>query len=184
MRIAALSSAVILAIGVSAFSDAARAEVDPGTINYTVYQVTNSAGEQMAQVLVTGATAGDGFAANTEYWYMYENLSNSTTFTFTGGVSEPWSTAPSGLGTLSFTMTATPTWSSGTISGTLPSYAPPRGEGFYAVDWEMSESGGSWTGSITWWHSSESDLVGPSQSLTLTPGSTSGTHYYYTATPL
>jgi hypothetical protein len=48
----------------------------------------------------------------------------------------------------------------------------------------MSFASGAWTGHITWWHSSAANLLGPSQSLTLTPARTGGTHYYYVATPL
>jgi hypothetical protein len=156
-------------------------QVDPGFLGYTIYALNNNAGGLIGQVLVTN-TASGAFAAQTEYWYMYENLSNTTTFTINGGTSQPWTNPPSGLGTLSFTTPAPATWTSGVVTGSLPCFSNARSEDFYAINWQMSNSGGTWTGSITWWHSSATNLVGPSQSLTLTPNRTSGTHYYYVAT--
>jgi Caspase domain len=158
-------------------------QLDPGFLGYTVYALNNSAGGLMGQVLVTN-TANGAFAAQTEYWYMYENLSNTAPFTINGGTSQPWTNPPTGLGTLSFATTATPTWSSGAVTGSLPCFSNTRSLDFYAINWQMSNSGGTWTGSITWWHSSATNLLGPSQSITFTPNRTSGTHYYYVATPL
>ncbi len=39
----------------------------------------------------------------------------------------------------------------------------------------MSNGSGTWTGSITWWHSSTGNLLGDSVTRTLSPTSTSGT---------
>jgi hypothetical protein len=193
MHVAALSLAAILAIGVSAcggeasdgpLGAASQAEIDPGNLNYLIYGLYDVTGYRLGQVLATGATPGDGFAANTEYWYLNENLSNSSTLTWTGGISQPWSTPPTGLGTLSFTMAATPTWTSGAVRGTFPMFASSFSGEYDVMEWNMSDSGGTWTGSITWWHNTASELIGPGASMTLTPGRTGGTHYYFVNTPL
>jgi hypothetical protein len=53
-----------------------------------------------------------------------------------------------------------------------------------AMNWNMSNSGGTWTGSITWVHNSTGNLFGDSVTRTLSPTSTSGTHYFFVSTPL
>jgi hypothetical protein len=183
----------LLAIGASACGGvepgdgptgaAEQTEIDPGTDDYVIYSVLNDAGLQLGSVLVT-ATAGDGYDANTEYWYLTTNLSNSSAVTFIGGASESWSTPPSGLGTLSFTMNRTPTWSTASSRGTFPVYSDVFTGEYDAVNWGMSESGGSWTGSITWWHNSTTNMFGPGVTRRLAPRSTSGSHYYDYQTPL
>jgi hypothetical protein len=182
-----------MAVGVSACAGvdesdgplgaAQQAQIDPGLKDYVIYGLTNSTGTSLGNVLVT-ATAGDGYSANVEYWYLTSNLSNSAAVTFTGGTAEYWSTAPSGLGTLSFTTERTPTWTSGTMSGSMLQYSNAFTGELDAIDWGMSESGGTWSGSITWWHNSTGNLFGAGTSRTLSPTSTSGTAYYYTTSPL
>lgn len=192
MRVAALSSVVVLAIGVSAcggeggdgpIGAAAQAEIDPGGKDYLIYTLTDDAGSQLGQVLVT-ATTGDGYSANTEYWYVTSNLSNTSAVTVTGGSSEYWTTAPSGLGTLSFTMARTPTWTSGTSSGIKLVYSNAFTGEYDGIDWGMSDSGGTWTGQITWWSNSTGNLFGDSVVRRLVPTRTSGTHEYYVSSPL
>lgn len=159
-------------------------QVDPGFKDYLIYEIKDPTGILKGKVLVTN-TAGGGYEANREYWYMSANLSNSGTYTFTGGSSQYWSTPPSGLGTLSFKTVRTPTWSSGTPSGTmLFSNNLFTGERI-AINWQMSLSHGSWIGSITWWHSSTANLFGPGTSTTLASGTPTGSPWYsFTATPL
>jgi hypothetical protein len=192
MRKVTLAMVGLLAIGASAcgvepgdgpLGSAQQAQVDPGLDDYVIYTVTDSAGDQLASLLVT-ATSGDGYSANTEYWYVTTNLSNSSAVTFTGGASETWSTSPSGLGTLSFSMDRTPTWTSGGMRGTFPVYSNGLTGELDGIDWGMSESGGSWTGWITWYHNDTGNLFGPGVTRTLTPTTTSGTAYYYYQTPL
>jgi hypothetical protein len=48
----------------------------------------------------------------------------------------------------------------------------------------MSDSGGSWTGSITWWHDSTGNMFGDSVTRTLTPTQVRQVRYYYTTDPL
>ena len=69
------------------------------------------------------ATAGGGYDADREYWYMNTNLSNNAAVTITGGDSQYWSNPPSGLGTLSFVMVRTPTWVHGYPSGSFLVYS-------------------------------------------------------------
>jgi hypothetical protein len=184
----------LLAIGASAcggvepddgpLGAAEQTQIDPGNKDYVIYAVFNDAGLQLGSVLVT-ATAGDGYDANREYWYLTTNLSNSSAVTFTGGASESWSTPPSGLGTLSFTMNRTPTWRAGNIMATVPVYSNPTTGEFDAVNWGMSESGGVWTGSITWWHDSTANMFGPGVTRRLAPTIEKGAAaYYYAQTPL
>src|SRR5262249_4277247 len=122
MRVATLWLAVLLAAGVPAcgaadgdeggegsLGAASQAQLEPpGWKDYLIYTLADVYGNQVGKVLVT-ATAGDGYAANREYWYMTSNLSNSSAVTFSGGTSQYWSNPPSGLGTLSFTTVRTPT---------------------------------------------------------------------------
>ena len=103
MRTTTLVMAGLLAIGASACGGVAQGDgpigaaeqtqLDPGEDDYVIYTVLNDAGLQLGSVLVT-ATAGDGYAANREYWYLTRNLSNDLAVTFTGGASESWSTPP------------------------------------------------------------------------------------------
>jgi hypothetical protein len=183
---------VFLAMGASAcgaadgdgpLGDAPEAEVDPGWKDYLIYTLTDNSGSQLGKVLVT-ATAGGGYAANREYWYLTTNLSNSSAVTISGATSQYWSNPPSGLGTLSFTTVRTPTWTSGSSRGTMLVYSNAFTGEYDAMSWNMSNSGGTWTGSITWVHNSTGNLFGDSVTRTLSPTSTSGTHYFYVSTPL
>jgi hypothetical protein len=192
MRIATLSSAVILAIGLSGCSveagdepvgTTAQAEIDPGTKDYIIYNVVDANLSQLAQVLVT-ATAGGGYAANREYWYVTTNLSNTSGATFEPGTSENWTTPPSGLGTLSFTMASSSSWTSGSFLGRLPTGFSATGV-FLAMNWQMVETAGVWSGNIIWWNgNSTGTLFGGTAATTLTPGHVSGSHYYFDNTPL
>ena len=159
----------------------ARAELDSGTSQYLIYGMSQG-GTQIGRVLVA-LTEGGGYAPNHEYWYMTANVSSRTAVTITGGASKSWSNPPTGLGTLSFLMANTSSWSRGTRSGIMHTY---EGIGEYeAMHWQMVETSGVWTGSITWWQNSTSGhLFGAGVARTLTPLSTSGTAYYINNTPL
>lgn len=192
MRFATLSGAVILAIGVSAcggeggddaLGSASQAEIDPGTKDYIIYSMVDDTGLEHGVVLVT-ATAGAGFAANTEYWYMTSNLSNSSAITFSGGTSTSWSSPPSGLGTLSFSTARTPSWSSATARGTYPVYSSSMTGEYDGMNWQMTVTHGVWSGEIVWSHNSTGNLFGDSVVRRLAPVATSGTHEFYTSTPL
>jgi hypothetical protein len=158
-------------------------QVDPGMKDFVLYVLTDVAGTTVGKVLVT-ATAGFGYQANTEYYYMYSNLSNSAQVTWTGGSSGSWRRPPAGLGTLSFSMARTPSWTGGTSTGSMLAYSNTGTGQYDGIDWEMSNASGSWSGHITWWHNSTSNLFGPGVVETLTPTSTSFTGYYYTGYPL
>jgi hypothetical protein len=163
---------------------ARRAQIDAGQKNYVIYDLIQS-GVQIGKVLVTNSTAGDGYEANREYWYLNANPSMSSSLKFVGGTSEYWSTPPSGLGTLSFVTNRTPTWTSGTPRGTLLLESIAGTSEKIGINWGMSESGGVWSGSITWWHSTTGNIFGPSTTNTLLPGTPStGTWYYYVTSPL
>src|ERR1700722_16074418 len=104
----------------------ARAELDPGTRDFLVYTlVQNSA--TVGYVLAT-RTDGGGYAANCEYWFMTANVSS-------------WSAPPSGLGTLSFVMASSTSWTRGTQSGNFHAYAPGEPE-YIGLEWAMVESAG------------------------------------------
>jgi hypothetical protein len=192
MRFAALPLSVLLAIGVSAcgsevddgpLGTESQAQIDPGLKDYVIYSLTDGNGSQVGKVLVT-RTAGDGFSANREYWYMASNLSNGSAVTFTGGAATTWRTHPTGLGTLSFTTVRTPSWTLGASTGSMLAYSNPLTGEYDGMDWEMSNASGAWTGSITWWSNTTGNLFGPGVSRTLSPTSTSVTDYYYVSTPL
>jgi len=159
----------------------ARAQLDPGTDNYLIYTLSQS-GIQIGQILVT-LTDGGGYANSREYWFMTGDVSSRQPVTITGGTSGSWADPPTGLGTLSFTMANTTSWSRGTRSGVMHTYT---GVGEYeAMHWQMVETSGVWTGSITWWQSTATGyLFGAGVARTLSPISTSGTAYYIVNTPL
>ena len=52
------------------------------------------------------------------------------------------------------------------------------------IDWAMTESGGTWSGAIYWYHNTTGNVFGPNETNTGNFGSTSGTWYSYTANPL
>ena len=194
MRALSFSLAGLLAVGVSAcggveggdgpLGAAQQAQVDPGSKDYLIYTLTDGSGSQLGQLLVT-ATAGDGYAANREYWYLTTNLSNSSAVTFTGGTSEYWSTPPSGLGTLSFTTERTPTWTLGTERGSALVYSNSLTGEYESIHWGMTDTGGTWSGSISWWSNATGNLFGPGVSRTLSPQSrTAGSRYNYVTSPL
>jgi hypothetical protein len=157
-------------------------QIDPGGIDYVIYTLTQDAAT-IGQVLVTN-TAGDGYAANTEYWYMAAPVSNNQALTFAGGRALSWSLPPPGLGTLSFTTARTPTWTLGTSVRIMNVYQDPNGAEYDGIDWQMTETSGAWSGQITWWSDATGNLFGPDVSRTLVPTRTHGTHYYCVSTPL
>ncbi len=152
-------------------------EIDPGTKDYIIYSVLDSAGLQIGQILVTN-TANGGFSANREYWYITSNLSNTSGVTFVPGTAQYWTTPPTGLGTLSFTMPSTFTWTGGSFHGTLPTGASPAGV-YLAMNWQVVNTGGVWSGNVIWWQgNSTGSIFGGTASTTLAPGRVSGNHYY------
>jgi hypothetical protein len=165
-------------------ADRRTQQIDPGVRNYLLYNLMQ-AGVSIGKVLVTGATAGAGFDANREYWYLTTNVNTGSPVTFVGGTSEYWSNPPSGLGTLSFVTNRTPTWTSGTPRGTMLLESNALTGERIGINWAMTESGGVWSGSITWWHSNTNNVFGPSTNNTLSPGTpATGTWYYYSTSPL
>ncbi len=102
--------------------------------DYLIYSLTDGSGSPLGKVLVT-ATAGGGYDADREYWYLSSNLSNGSAVTFSGGSSQDWSTTPSGLGTLSFKTVRTPTWTSGTSTGSMLVYSSALTGEYDAINW-------------------------------------------------
>jgi hypothetical protein len=158
-------------------------ELDPGLRDYLIYELYQSS-TLIGKVLVT-RTAGGGYDANREYWYMTTNVSMNTALSFVSSAEEGWSNPPSGLGTLSFVTARTPQWTSASPpSSMLLKINALTGEKI-GIDWKMFVSHGVWNGSIDWWHSNTNDLFGPSATNVLSPDSTpSGTWYRYTTSPL
>ncbi|APR79433.1 Hypothetical protein A7982_04780 [Minicystis rosea] len=161
-------------------------QIDPGWKDYTLYSVSLPNGTSIGKVLVTN-TAGAGYTANREYWYLTSNPTMSNGLVFTGAAPEYWSNPPSGLGTLSFKTNRTPTWTSGTPSSSTSILLETNaltGDRI-GINWQMTASHGTWGGSITWWHNSQTNIFAPSTTDTLTYGTpASGTWYYYTTAPL
>jgi len=179
-----LAAGCVAATDEDDLGEARQAQIDPGMRNYVIYTLWVS-GSPIGKVLVTGSTAGAGFDANREYWYLTQNASNGAALTFVGGTSEYWSNPPSGLGTLSFVTQRRPLWGSDTPAGSMLLETNPLTGERVGIDWQMGSSHGSWSGSITWWHSSTGNIFGPSTVNTVSPGTpASGTWYSYTTTPL
>lgn len=158
-------------------------QIDPANRGYLIYTIAQG-GVQIGVVLVTH-TAGGGYDANREYWYMTSNMSMGAAVAFTGGTPQDWSTPPGSLGTLSFKTRRDATWTLATPSGTLLVESNPLTGENIAINWQMTVSHGSWGGSITWWHNSQTDIFGPGVTDTLTPGTPpGGTWYKYVTAPL
>jgi hypothetical protein len=160
-------------------------QLDPGHFDYVIYALNDNAGNQLGQVLVTATASPDGtYLANYEYWYMTTNLSNSSAVTFTGGASQYWSNAPTGLGALSFSTPRTPHWTLSNLTTVpiLQYYNSLTGQ-LIGINWGMSNASGAWTGSITWWHNTPSNVFGANTTTTLSPGSQTGRYYYFVSTP-
>lgn len=148
--------------------DFKTAQLDPGTKGYLIYELTQN-GNPIGQVLVTN-TAGGGYEANREYWYLTQNVSMASALTFTSGAAQYWTTPPSGLSTLSFVTERRPTWTTATPSGTLLVETVAGTTQRYAIKWQMTANHGTWGGSITWWNTSTGNMFGENQTNTLTPG--------------
>jgi hypothetical protein len=160
-------------------------ELDSGVRDYLKYTITNSVGTVLGVVIATNTAGGGIYDANYEYWYMYSNVSMSAAVTITSGPSQYWSTPPTDLGTLSFRTNRIPSWTSSTPRGTLLLETNAFTGQRIGMKWAMSESGGVWTGTITWWNSLTGNLFGPSQTNTVSPGTpASGTWYFYTNSPV
>ncbi len=176
MRTATLAMAGLLAIGVSAcggveqddgrLGAAQQAQLDPGQDDYVIYTLTNDTGFQLGAILVTATVDADlGYEANTEYWYLTSNLNNTSAVTFTGGSSTSWSSPPSGLGSLSFATARATSWTSGTPIGTMMYHG--SGSSLVALQWNMGFNGSLWTGSMTWYHSAATNVLGPNTTTRL-----------------
>src|SRR5262245_24510011 len=69
-----------------------KAQLDPGFKDYLIYKIYLTEDNSfLGQVVVTN-TAGGGYDANREYWYMTTNLSNTSAIKIVGGGSKAWST--------------------------------------------------------------------------------------------
>jgi hypothetical protein len=143
---------------VSARPDGLRkaAQVDPGYKDYLIYQVLDANNNLLAQVLVAKTTnPGGTWVAGNEYWYMTTNFTGQPSVTFSSGASQYWSNAPTLSTTYSFSVPSITTWTQSSARLTLFNYQSPSGGGgaleFDGLVWSMSNSTGSWHGTITWW---------------------------------
>jgi hypothetical protein len=160
------------------------AQIDPGLDDYVLYTLTDDGGNQLGQVLITAtANAALGFLANYEYWYLTTNLSNSSAVTFTGGSSMPWNSPPSGLGVLSFATARSSAWSSGNMIGNLLLNHNPLTGTVVGLNWAITYSGGIWGGQMNWYHNTATNVLGPSTTWRLAPGSYNSPEYYIISTP-
>jgi Caspase domain len=161
------------------------AQIDPGVDDYVIYTITNVDGTQLGQLLVTATANADlGFQANTEYWYITTNWNNSTTVTFTGGPSMSWSSPPSGLGLLSFATLRSTTWSYGYMAGTLPLNYNATSGTVVGLRWNMGWNGSVWAGTVTWFHNTASNVLGPGTVWELPPTAHNSYQYYITNSPI
>jgi hypothetical protein len=189
-----LGLATLLALGAAAcgagtdveggpIGTAAQRQLGTGYRDYLIYDVLQNS-RQIGQVLVTATAYGTTYAADTEYWYMTANVSTSYDLVFTSGTPQYWSNPPSGLGTLSFSMDQRATWSSCGVRGSHFEYTE-AGVPEYLIGWNMTESGGTWSGNIVWINRTESTVFGPNETndgvySTYAPSG----WYCYTADPL
>jgi hypothetical protein len=135
---------------------AVPAQIDPGAFDYVIYTLTNDAGYQLGQILVTAtASASLGYEANKEYWYLTSNLSNTAAVTFAGGSALTWSTTPS-MGTLSFVTARSTSWQSANPVGTMLIHT---GTTEWGLQWNMAWDGSVWTGNMTWYSTSSTGTV-------------------------
>jgi hypothetical protein len=152
--------------------------------DYIIYTLTDDAGNQLGQVLVTATANGTyGFLANYEYWYLSTNLSNSSAVTFTGGPSMLWSTPPTGLGALSFATPRSSSWSSGYMVGSLLLNHNPLTGTVVGLNWAITNVSGLWGGQMNWYHNTGTNVLGPNTTWRLAPGSYNSKEYYIISTP-
>jgi hypothetical protein len=165
--------------------EAAEAQVDPLSLDYALYQIQQD-GTSAGHLLVT-RTAGLGYDANREYWYLNRNLSSTSTLTFSGGTAHTWA-APPNLIHLSFVTARTPEWVSGTPKGALlqETYVKDGVTLHTGIDWRITITAGvGWGGYIKWWHSNHDSILGPKQTDTFVyEPHVESTWYSYTTAPL
>jgi len=164
--------------------DEARLAQTPPVKEYSIYEILDDSGFQRGKMLAT-VTSGAGFDADREYYFMTSNLSNDSAATFVLTRSDYWTNPPSSLGTPSFAIKRTPTWTSATPRGTMLLNTNPLTGERTGINWQMTNSSGVWTGAIYWWHSSATYIFGAGTSTRLAPGTPgSGSWYQFTTTPL
>ena len=147
-----------------------------------IYTLTDDLGAQLGAVLVT-ATGNGSYYANTEYWYLTTNLSNTSAVTFTGGSSMSWSSPPSGLGTLSFATPRGTSWTQGNMIGQVLLDRNLFTGTVVGLQWNMGFDGAVWAGDTTWFHNTATNVLGPNTTTRLAPGRYNSSEYYITDSP-
>jgi hypothetical protein len=163
--------------------EAAEAQIDPGNKDYVLY--TLKEGEVFAGHVLVTRTAGLGFAADREYWFMTVNLAGAPQLTVNSAAAQYWSTPPPALGAPSFVTLRNPVWIADTPTvGVLNEIIAITGQRI-GIDWQMTNVGGVWSGYIKWWNNTTGNIWGPSMGNKLILGRLPvGTWYSYTTSPL
>lgn len=142
--------------------EAQEAQLDPQVLDYAVYNIFQN-GTLAGRVMAT-RTTGLTYVADREYWYMLRNLNNTSTITFSGGTAYTWATAPS-LGALSFQTSRVPHWSVATPPAQFfqESEIQDGTTVYTGLQWRMTQGRSGWTGNMVWWHSNQSNVLGPNR---------------------
>lgn len=126
-------------------------QMDPGQLSYRFYTITDNSSNTIGKVLVPAENvtiSGTPYYAGTEYWFDVTTSTPSTSITFSWTDYSATSSPPT-LGTQSFTMTRTPSWSTG---------APSNASNVFvsntigiALKWELSYADNRWSGDVVWY---------------------------------
>lgn len=176
-----LLSLVVLAI--ATLSGSATAQIDP-LRDYTVYTFEQN-GAVVGRVLVTGS-AGGGFDAHREYWYLTGNLSTDAPLKVVSRRAQLWNQAPTNLGKLSFVTRQQPEWTATKKPTKVLMAKGAQANEYVGLEWKITKRDGKWTGQINWYHTSTGLIWGENQSNLLEPGNFPATEhcYRYVSRPL
>lgn len=148
-------------------------QVDPGDKDYRVYEITWN-GSKIGSILVPRCDDPTGaFLKGLEYWYLTSNITGSTRqvpLEFKWADHE-WTTTPS-LGTLSFKMPQSPTWTATSAPSSAPLTFVNNNQFSVVLTWGLTFTSGRWGGTLDWFSTTGQNTVfggtGAATSATLT----------------
>lgn len=132
-------------------------QIDPGDKDYRIYSIDWN-GILIGSILVPHVINSLGnFVPGTEYWFMTANISTTTRQTdlVISWVDYTWAASPSpSLGTLSFTMPQSPSWTAVSAPSSGAMTFVKNGQFGVVLVWGLTLSGGVWGGSLDWYTTS------------------------------
>lgn len=164
-------------------------EIDPGERDYRVYTFVWNSNTLGSVLIPNNSNPGGSLLAGTEYWYMTSNITTTyhQTNLVVSWVDYTWATTPS-LGTLSFTMPQSASWSSSSAPSSGTMTFVKNGQFGVALVWGLTNASGVWGGQLDWYSTTGQDTIfggaGATTSVTLSSYlSPSVSWYHATTTP-